>query len=127
MKPKEIEKARLETMAYCYLIAKEKGVEGLEEEIRFRRATRLPIAWDREYCDEIISDISKKNVDAIMSLVVATLHDEFGFGEKRSSQFAKRLMLKAECLTEGYLTWDELIESVSEDVGFLKVVANEEK
>lgn len=127
MKYKDIEKIRLETMAYCYLVAKEKGVEGLEEEIRYRKATRLPISLDRKACDEIIHRIVDKTIGALMVLSCSALHDEFGFGGDRCARFNDRLILKSDCLHEGYLTWDEHVRTTAEELKFLEWIDDENK
>ncbi len=43
MKWKDEEKARREGMAYALKIAKEKGIEGLEDDLKMRNAINLPI------------------------------------------------------------------------------------
>lgn len=40
----KLEEARREGMAYALKIAKTKGIEGLEEECKFRGATKMPLA-----------------------------------------------------------------------------------
>lgn len=125
MKYKDIEKIRLETMAYCYTVAKAKGVEGLEEEIRYRKATKLPIALDRKACDEVITHITDKTVEAFLVLSCSTLHDEFGFGGERCTRFADRLKFKAECLNDGYLTWDEHLKTLAKELKFLEWIDDE--
>lgn len=110
------EKLRHEGMAYAFKVAKEKGIEGLEEEIRFRGATSIPIAVSRQTCDEAINRIKDHTVDTMMVLCTATLHDEFGFGQKRVQRFLDRFDLKTSCLVEGYVTWQELIDNIKEEL-----------
>ena len=52
MKISKEEKARREGMAYALKIAKEKGVDGLEEEIRFRNVSLAPIVIPRKELTE---------------------------------------------------------------------------
>lgn len=127
MKYKDMEKIRLETMAYCYLVAKERGVEGLEEEIRYRKATKLPIELNRKACDEIIHKILDKAIGAFLVLACSALHDEFGFGGDRCSRFNERLTLKADCLYEGFLTWDEHVKTTAQELKFLEWIDDENK
>lgn len=127
MKYKDIEKIRLETMAYCYLVAKERGVDGLEEEIRYRKATKLPIELNRKACDEIIHKILDKAIGAFLVLACSALHDEFGFGGDRCSRFNERLTLKADCLYEGFLTWDEHVKTTAQELKFLEWIDDENK
>ncbi len=51
------EQARMEGMAQALRTAKEKGIEGLEEEIRMRGITGLPCAVPKKALDECIVNI----------------------------------------------------------------------
>lgn len=111
------ESLRREGMAYALKIAKEKGIDGLAEECRFRGATQVPIAVSRATCEEVINKIKMNMIDTITILTAVTLHDEFGFGKKRIEQFTKRFNLKAECLMDNYETWEGNIEILREECG----------
>ena len=111
------EEARREGMAYALKIAKEKGIEALENECKFRNATRIPIAVSRKACDEVINKIKMNTIDTITILSAMTLHDEFGFGKARIEKFTKRFNLKAECIMDDYTTWDEQIQALKEECG----------
>jgi len=111
------EQARRDGMAYALKIAQERGIEGLEEEIKFRNATFLPIAVPRAACDEAIEKIKNNTIDTIMVLSAVTLRDEFEFGQKRLNRFIERFTLKTECLCEDYVTWDDLMQQLKEECG----------
>lgn len=104
------EEARREGMAYALKLAKEKGIEALENECRFRNATRLPVAISRKAADECINKIKYNTIDTITILSAMTLHDEFGFGKSRIERFMKRFNFKADCIMEDYTTWEEQIQ-----------------
>ena len=101
------EQARREGMAYALKVAKEKGIEGLEEEIKFRGISKVPIAVSRAAMEEGLTNIKSQTIDSVCLLSAVTLHDEFGFGHKRLQQFIDRFNLKAECLMDGYTNWIE--------------------
>ena len=111
------ESLRREGMAYALKIAKEKGVDGLEEECRFRGATQIPLSVSRTACDEVINRIKMNTIDTITILAAVTLHDEFGFGKKRINRFTKRFNIKTECLTDGYETWEGNIGILKDECG----------
>ena len=111
------EQARRDGMAYALKIAQERGIEGLEEEIKFRNATFLPIAVPRAACDEAIEKIKYNTIDTVLVLASVTLRDEFEFGKKRIERFKERFTLKTECLCEDYVTWDDLIQQLKEECG----------
>lgn len=120
------ESARREGMAYALKIAKEKGIEGLEEELRFRNITQLPLAAKRSLCEELVNNIKINVLDTVTILAVITLRDEFAFGKKRIDRFVDRFNLKAECLVGGYTDWKGQIEILREELGMDFVIRREE-
>lgn len=111
------EVARRDGMAYALRIAKEKGIEGLEEEIKYRNITEIPIALKRDKLNECIENIKLNTIDTILVLSATTLRDEFGFGKERLARFIERFNLKTECLVEDYCTWDDLRHNLEEECG----------
>ena len=111
------EQWRREGMSYALKIAKEKGIDGLEEELKIRNATQLPLKVSVKAMEECINNIKNQTVDTVVVLMAATLHDEFGFGEKRVQRAINRFDLKAECLSEGYCTWQDQIDIIKEELG----------
>ena len=82
----KLEEARREGMAYALKIAKTKGIEGLEEECKFRGATKMPLALPKNAIDECVLKIKENTIDTITILSAITLRDQFGFGyEKRNT------------------------------------------
>ena len=116
MKLNKEEQARREGMAYALKIAREKGIDGLEEELKFRNCTRLPIGVKRSACDEAIGRIKEQTCDTFLILTIATLNDEFGFGQKRAQQFIDRFEFKAVCLGEGYCTWEDHVKAIKDEL-----------
>lgn len=117
MKWKDEEKARREGMSYALRIAKEKGIEGLEDDLKMRNAINLPIPVSRKALNECVNNIKNNTVDTFIILLIATLHDEFGFGEKRINRAIDRFELKSECLSDDYCTWQDYIETIKEELG----------
>lgn len=106
----EIEQARRDGMGYALKIAREKGIEGLEEEVKFRNISKVSVAMsDKEYKD-LVNSITADSIDSIAIIATLTLHDEFGFGEKRVKQFNNRFNLKCDCIGKGFTTWEEQLE-----------------
>lgn len=110
------EKARREGMSYALKVAKEKGIEGLEADLKLRNAVNLPVPVSRKAFNECIKSIRDDVVDTFVILLAATLHDEFGFGEKRVQRALDRFNLKAECIGEDYCTWSDMIETIKEEL-----------
>lgn len=113
----KLEESRREGMAYALKIAKTKGIEGLEEECKFRGATKMPLALPKNAIDECVLKIKENTIDTITILSAITLRDQFGFGAERIKRYIERFNSKAECLMDDYTTWDEQIEILKEECG----------
>lgn len=126
-KQDKIEQARRDGMAYALRIAKEKGIDGLENEVRFRNATFFPIAIKREACDDCIEEIKRNVLDTVIVMMAATLHDEFGFGQSRVQRAIDRFEEKSDCLVDDYCTWQDHIQMIKDEMGIeLKIRMLEE-
>lgn len=120
------EQARLEGMAQALRIAKEKGIEGLEDEIRMRNITNLPCAVSRKAMNECIENIKYNTIDTMTVLVSYTLHTKFGYGEEELNRFIREFNFQTDCLADDYCTWDDQINVLREECGMeLKIRKND--
>lgn len=113
---KKYEQARREGMAYALRIAKEKGIDGLEEELKYRNCTEMPIGISRYECEEVTAAVKHNCIDTCLILAASTLHDEFDFGKTRILRFRDRFNNKAECIMDDYSTWEDEIQVLAEEV-----------
>ena len=105
------EQARREGMAYALRFAREKGLDALEADLKMRNAIDLPLRVSK-------ADLDKYNTVLYVKILMAvTMHDEFGFGNKRIKQMFERFDNKAECIAEDYSTWEEQISIIAEECG----------
>lgn len=111
------EQARMEGMAQALRIAKAKGIDGLEADLKMRNITGLPCAVSRAAMDECIMNIKYNVVDTFTILVAYTLHEKFGFGKTRLNRFIHDFNFQAECLDEDYCTWEDQIEILRQECG----------
>ena len=111
------EQARMEGMAQALRIAKTKGIEGLEADLKMRNITGLPCAVSRAAMDECIMNIKYNVIDTFTILVAYTLHEKFGFGKTRLNRFIHDFNFQAECLDEDYCTWEDQIEILRQECG----------
>lgn len=111
------EQARMEGMAQALRIAKAKGIDGLEADLKMRNITGLPCAVSRAAMDECIMNIKYNVVDIFTILVAYTLHEKFGFGKTRLNRFIHDFNFQAECLDEDYCTWEDQIEILRQECG----------
>ncbi|MFR7760490.1 MAG: hypothetical protein ACLU1X_05890, partial [Peptoniphilus grossensis] len=48
-----------------------------------------------------------------LALSLETLHDEFGFGDKRLNQFKDRLENKLDCINNDYVKWEDIGDNIT--------------
>lgn len=121
------EQWRREGMAYALKVAREKGIEGLEAEIKYRNISLVPIAVSKEKMDECVNNIKMNTIDTMLILSASTLRDEFGFGKERIARFVERFNLKAECLVDGFCTWDDQMTMLAEECGVKLSIRHNDK
>ena len=111
------EQARREGRAYALRLAKKQGIEALEEDLKMRNAIDLPLRVSKADLDKFSDNVKYNTILYIKILMAVTMHDEFGFGNKRIKQMFKRFDLKAECIAEDYSTWEEQVSIIAEECG----------
>lgn len=115
----ELEQARRDGMGYALKIVREKGIEGLEEEIKFRNISKVSVSMSRDGYIELREKLGKKIIQVVLTLAEITLRDEFSFGKSRLEKFADRLSEKVSCVVEGYTTVEEQLEILEKETGML--------
>lgn len=86
------EQARREGMAYALRLAKEKGIDALEEDLKMRNAIDLPLRVSKADLDKFSDNVKYNTILYIKNLMAVTMHDEFGFGNKRINCLNLELM-----------------------------------
>ena len=111
------EQARLQGMSYALKVAKEKGIDGLEEELKRRKAYNIPVRIGDKELQAFTDNAKNMMLDTILILASVTLHDEFGFGHDRLNRFKERFNFKAECIGDSFTDWQDQIEILKEECG----------
>lgn len=114
---KDYNRGRNDGLAMALRIAEEDGIEGLRKEIKFRGVTGIHTALAKKELDQASKQIKEMTLDTMIVLAVATLHDEFDFGQKRCQRFMDRLELKAGCLIDNLATWPDYIKAIKDEIG----------
>lgn len=109
--------ARTEGMELAYKIAKEKGLEELKKELKFRQNSSISLNMTTKELNAASSKIKEMLMDTILLMSVAVLHDQFGFGTKRCKQFADRFNLKANCLADQMISFQDYQQTIKEELG----------
>lgn len=111
------EQARLQGMSYALKVAKEKGIDGLEEELKRRKAYNIPVGIGDKELQAFTDNAKNMMLDTILILASVTLHDEFGFGHDRLNRFKERFNFKAECIGDSFTDWKDQIAILKEECG----------
>lgn len=114
---KDYNRGRNDGLAMALRIAESDGIEGLRREIKFRGVTGIHTALAKKELDQASKQIKEMTLDTMIVLAVATLHDEFDFGQKRCQRFMDRLELKAGCLIDNLATWPDYIKAIKDEIG----------
>lgn len=114
---KDYNRGRNDGLAMALRIAEEDGIEELRKEIKFRGVTGIHTTLAKKELDQASKQIKEMTLDTMIVLAVATLHDEFDFGQKRCQRFMDRLELKAGCLIDNLATWPDYIKAIKDEIG----------
>lgn len=116
IKYKEYQAARNEGIQFALKIAREHGLEALEEEAKFRQCVDLPLKVDREQYKEALTEMYATITEVIMTVSLATLNREFDMGKKRLERFQRRFEFILDCLDEpDNVTLKEIAENLEEE------------
>lgn len=127
-KLEEYMKGRTEGMEFALRLVKDKGIEELEKEIKFRNRTGISLNVTRQELNAASGRIKEMTLDTFTILGIAALHDAFGFGEKRCQRFMDKMGEGAEYLMNDLATWEDYISAIKEELGMnLKIRWNREE
>lgn len=95
---------RTEGMEFALRLAKDKGIEELEKEVRFRNRTGVSLNLTRQELAAGSQNIKNMTFDTMLAMSLMVLRDEFDFGKKRLERFKDRFAQKATSLADDYCT-----------------------
>lgn len=89
--------ARMQGMVYAYNIAKEGGIEALETDLRRRNVLKAPIKFSSKELYEWYQETTNSMYNNMLTGVLFTLHDKYGFGQKRLDEFLAEFNYNVGC------------------------------
>lgn len=110
------EKARMEGIAFAHKIVKERGLEGLEQEMKYRGITLAPIGMEKQTIDAFTERCKRAIFSSMTCLALMILRDEYGFGKARGERFMNQFSNKADCLLKNYTSWMDFKETIKEEM-----------
>lgn len=108
---------RSDGMLMALNIAKQRGIEGLKEEIRYRGHTGINTVMTKKELEKTVAQIRDTTMDTMIILATSVLRDGWGWGEIRLQRFMDRMCSRASCLTDDLVTWKDLQESIKAETG----------
>lgn len=121
-------RGRTEGMEFALRLAKDKGIEELEKEVRFRNRAGVSLNLTRQEIAAGSDKIKNMTFDTMLAMSLMTLRDEFTFGKKRLERFKDRFAEKAASLAEDYCTWLDIVDVLKEETGIdLEIRWNDKK
>lgn len=98
-------------------LCREKGIDEAQKQLRWRCSVSVPLGVAQKDVDEAVDKIKSKTIQTVLCMATMALRDEFDFGTQRLQRFVERFNLKCECLSQGYIDWDDIITTLSEECG----------
>ena len=84
-KADKIHEARMQGMYYAFNAIKKDGLEAFAKELQFRQAFGVTLYNSQKELKEYADTIINRSMQVILVFAVATMHDEFGFGQVTAS------------------------------------------
>ena len=103
-------------LALAWKIVQEGGIEALRKEIRFRNITGIHTSFAAKEVDQFTQQIKSTMFETIQVALVAILHDNFGFGQKRCKKALRAFDKLAAYLSKGWIYWVDMIEEIKEQL-----------
>ena len=109
---------RTEGMELALRIAKDKGIEELEKEVRFRQSSGISLNVTRQELNAASNKIKDMTLDTFTLLSIACLCDLWGFGKKRCQRYMDKMVEGAQYLMDDLATWEDYRKAVQDRLGF---------
>lgn len=108
---------RMDGLKMALDIVKKDGLEELEKEIRFRNITGINVALSRKEVNKATEKIKLRTLDTVLIISVMALRDVYGYGPIRVQRFIDNVNLKADCLMDDMVSWDDYIQTIKKELG----------
>ena len=95
----KIQQARMDGLVRGLEIAEKKGIDELKKEVKFRGATKLQFEINMGKADEIYRDMLDKVYATFTVVCYQSIHDLWGYGEKRLKSFKDKFDSYVETLS----------------------------
>lgn len=114
---KKIHEYRMAGAAWILNIAQRQGIDVAVKELKSRTAEFVPLEIPSDIIKEYEQRVKNNMIDSICLLAAVTLRDEFDFGRARLNRFIDRFNIKAECLADDDVSWEDMRQTMREECG----------
>ena len=109
--------ARLDGMDYAVRRIESIGMDEFKKELHNRNQSGMSLPLDNKQIQKELVKHQSAVLEFSLVLALATLHDEFGFGEKRAKKFRDLYMKGVDYINKGYAYMDEYKQGIKEQLG----------
>ena len=109
--------ARLDGMDYAVRRIEAIGMDEFKKELHNRNQSGMSLPLDNKQIQKELQKHQSAVLEFSLVLALATLHDEFGFGEKRAKKFRDLYMTGVDYINQGYAYMDEYKQGIKEQLG----------
>lgn len=111
--------ARMAGMNYALSLAKAKGIDALENEVKARGALNVGLKIDNKRLNEAYTAMSRTLYQNMQTAFYAVMIDSYGFGKSRLHKLRDQYNKKVECLIdldhfgEHYVTFEDMAKELN--------------
>lgn len=110
------EEARVGGAQWMLRLVEQKGLEAAKKELAWRAGNGLPLGVKNSDIMAFSDKVKTHCLMTVLALSAAVLRDEFDFGQTRVQRFVDRFNLKADCLCMDLVSWDEVLQTLEDEV-----------
>ena len=120
---KKEEKWRNEGAAYALRVAKEKGVDGLERDLRCRGALGLSTIIPHKAAEELYGMLAERILCTVKIMAMWTLYEEDGWRSVRLKRFAEQMdkhsdmCMSLDSFGKNYVSISDMAKELQEECG----------
>lgn len=118
--------ARNDGMLMAYKIAKENGIEELENELKYRNITKINTPLTRTQLEDIEKKFKKQVIRYYSAAVFYILKEKFGYGKVRLKRFHDHFDDLCDSVIRDYLSLEDIITYLNEEYGINLLYDEEE-
>lgn len=115
-KQKEYDRGWASGLDFANRLVDEGGPQALKDQIKVRGIISEPIPWKAADLDRLLETIKQLASASLRVAIIAVLHDQFGFGQKRVQKFNDAYSKFLDYLDRGWISWFDITERLRKEL-----------